>query len=79
MRRFAAVAAVALAGCSTSMFDSSVDYKTASQLPQLEIPPDLTAPQRDGRFALPEQRTATLSGYQQERKAHRDRDRKSVV
>jgi outer membrane protein assembly factor BamC len=68
MRRFAAVAAVALAGCSTSMFDSSVDYKTASQLPQLEIPPDLTAPQRDGRFALPEQRTATLSGYQQERK-----------
>jgi outer membrane protein assembly factor BamC len=68
MRRFAAAAAVALAGCSTSMFDSSVDYKTASQLPPLEIPPDLTAPQRDGRFALPEQRTATLSGYQQERK-----------
>ena len=68
MRRFAAAAAVALAGCSTSMFDSSVDYKTASQLPQREIPPDLTAPQRDGRFVLPEQRTATLSGYQQERK-----------
>ena len=68
MRRLAAVAAIALAGCSTSMFDSSVDYKTASQLPPLEIPPDLTAPQRDGRFVLPEQKTATLSGYQQERK-----------
>jgi outer membrane protein assembly factor BamC len=68
MRRLAVAFAVALAGCSTSMFDSSVDYKTASQLPPLEIPPDLTAPQRDGRFALPEQRTATLSGYQQERK-----------
>jgi len=68
MRRFAAVAALALAGCSTSMFDSSVDYKTASQLPPLEVPPDLTAPQRDGRFALPEQKSATLSGYQQERK-----------
>jgi len=50
------------------MFDSNVDYKTASQLPPLEVPPDLTAPQRDGRFALPEQRAATLSGYQQERK-----------
>ncbi|HEV8108181.1 MAG TPA: outer membrane protein assembly factor BamC [Burkholderiales bacterium] len=50
------------------MFDSSVDYKTAAQLPPLEIPPDLTAPQRDGRFALPEQKSATLSGYQQERK-----------
>jgi outer membrane protein assembly factor BamC len=50
------------------MFDSSVDYKTASQLPPLEIPPDLTAPQRDGRFVLPEQKSATLSGYQQERK-----------
>src|SRR6185503_15755415 len=54
MRRFAAAAAVALAGCSTSMFDSSVDYKTASQ--------------RDGRFVLPDQKSATLSGYQQERK-----------
>jgi outer membrane protein assembly factor BamC len=68
LRRLAAASAVALAGCSTSMFDSSVDYKTASQLPPLEIPPDLTAPQRDGRFALPEQKSATLSGYQQERK-----------
>jgi outer membrane protein assembly factor BamC len=69
MRRLAAVAALALAGCSsTSVFDSAVDYKTASQLPPLEIPPDLTAPQRDGRFVLPEQKTATASGYQQERK-----------
>lgn len=68
LRRLAAASAVALAGCSTSMFDSSVDYKTAAQLPPLEIPPDLTAPQRDGRFALPEQKSATLSGYQQERK-----------
>ena len=52
------------------MFDSAVDYKTASQLPPLEIPPDLATPQRDGRFALPDQRTATatLSNYQQEKK-----------
>jgi outer membrane protein assembly factor BamC len=69
MRRLAVVAAVALAACSTDMFDSKVDYKTSAQLPPLEIPPDLTAPARDGRFALPESRqSATLSGYQQERK-----------
>jgi outer membrane protein assembly factor BamC len=69
MRKLAAAAALALAGCSSSMFDSKIDYKSSGQLPPLEIPPDLTAPARDGRFALPESRqSATLSGYQQERK-----------
>ena len=68
MRKVAALAALALAGCSGSMFDSKVDYKTQSQLPPLEVPPDLTAPSRDNRFAMPESRSATLSGYQQERK-----------
>src|SRR2546430_6052646 len=64
-----AAAALALAGCSSSMFDSKIDYKSSGQLPPLEIPPDLTAPARDGRFALPESKqSATLSGYQQERK-----------
>jgi outer membrane protein assembly factor BamC len=62
--------ALALAGCGGGgMFDSKIDYKNSGQLPPLEIPPDLTSPARDGRFALPEQRqSATLSGYQQERK-----------
>ena len=66
----ATTAAAALAaGCSSKMFDSNVDYKSSAQLPALEIPPDLTSPSRDGRFALPEQRqSATLSGYQLERK-----------
>jgi outer membrane protein assembly factor BamC len=69
MRKLAVVAALALAGCSSSMFDSKIDYKSSGQLPALEIPPDLTAPARDSRFALPEPRqSATLSGYQQERK-----------
>jgi outer membrane protein assembly factor BamC len=71
MRRFAVVLALAAAGCGSlsEMFDSKIDYKSSGQLPPLEIPPDLTAPTRDGRFALPEQRqSATLSGYQQERK-----------
>src|SRR5438034_11374858 len=72
MRKLAVLAAVALVGCSSvsDMFDSKVDYKTASRLPPLEVPPDLTAPSRDNRFAVPESGTqsATLSDYQQGRK-----------
>ena len=71
MRSLAGVALLALAGCSSisGMFDSKVDYKGAGQLPPLEVPPDLTAPERDNRFVVPEARqSATLSGYQQERK-----------
>jgi outer membrane protein assembly factor BamC len=74
MRKVAAVLAVVLTGCGSvsQIFDSKIDYKTASQLPALEIPPDLTAPSRDTRFALPESpQSATLSGYQQERKEQR--------
>jgi outer membrane protein assembly factor BamC len=63
-------AAALAAGCSSvgGMFDSKVDYKASAQLPPLEVPPDLTAPPRDSRYAMPESRSATLSGYQQERK-----------
>ena len=69
MRRPALLLVALLAGCSTSMFDSNIDYKSSAKLPPLEIPPDLTAPSRDGRFSVPEQRqSATLSGYQLERK-----------
>jgi len=69
MRRSVALLLL-VAGCGSvgEMFDSKVDYKSAGQLPPLEVPPDLTAPQRDGRFAVPERQSATLSGYQQERK-----------
>jgi len=72
MRKLVVVLAVLAGGCSSvsGMFDSKVDYKAAGQLPPLEIPPDLTAPQRDGRYVVPEsaRQSATLSGYQQERK-----------
>jgi outer membrane protein assembly factor BamC len=72
MRKVAVLAAVVLVGCSSigDLFDSKIDYKTASRLPPLEVPPDLTAPSRDNRFTVPESGTqsATLSGYQQERK-----------
>jgi outer membrane protein assembly factor BamC len=61
-----AVAAV-VSGCAS---DSGVDYKKAGTLPPLEVPPDLTSPARDNRYAVPEnaRSTATLSGYQAERR-----------
>src|SRR5207247_278518 len=55
MRNIAVAGALALlAGCGTSLFDSKVDYKSAGTLPNLEVPPDLTAPARDTRFVVPE-------------------------
>ena len=61
-----------LTGCSTttSLLDGQkIDYKTAGQLPTLEIPPDLTTPARDNRYVLPDtgKSTSTLSGYQADR------------
>ena len=61
-----------VAGCSFGeLFDSQkVDYKSASKLPTLEVPPDLTRPGRDDRYAMPESNpsgTATFSQYNAER------------
>lgn len=70
MRRLVIVLVALLGGCSSlsEMFDSKVDYKSSGKLPPLEVPPDLTAPTPDNRYAMPDARSATLSGYQQERK-----------
>ena len=64
--------AVSLAACSTatSILEApKVDYKSAGQLPTLEIPPDLTTPARDNRYVVPDtgKSSATLSGYQADR------------
>ena len=73
MRILLAVAAVALLGaCNTveDFFDAKkVDYKSAGKLPPLDVPPDLTAPSRDNRYAVPDtgKSATTLSGYQAER------------
>ena len=52
------VATIALAGCSGSLLESKkIDYKSASSAPArstLEIPPDLTAPTADDRYAVPD-------------------------
>ncbi len=62
--------ALAVSGCG--MIESKkIDYKSASKLPTLEVPPDLVAPSADNRYAIPDTQgggTATLSAYSQERK-----------
>lgn len=68
----AALLPVALAGCSfDSLFESkSIEYKSATKLPPLEVPPDLTRPGSDNRYAVPDlptSSTATYSQYNQER------------
>ncbi|MDX1375175.1 MAG: outer membrane protein assembly factor BamC [Burkholderiales bacterium] len=65
----ACAALAALAGCksNTSLLQGpQIDYKSAGQLPPLEVPPDLTAPRRDDRYVVPEtgKGTTTLSSYQ---------------
>lgn len=61
----------ALSGCSGSLLESKkIDYKSARQVPSLEIPPDLTAPTRDDRYAVPDvspRGVATYSAYANER------------
>lgn len=72
--RYCVVAALVLssAGCgSLSILESKkVDYKSSGKLPPLEVPPDLTAPSADDRYAVPDvspQGSATFSTYSKER------------
>jgi outer membrane protein assembly factor BamC len=63
---------VTLAASGCGMVESKkIDYKSAGKLPTLEVPPDLTAPTGDNRYAIPDTEgsgTATLSTYSKERK-----------
>lgn len=69
---FPLLAATLLAACSGSILPESkkIEYKSAGKLPPLEIPPDLTQPTRDERYAVPDttpRGTATYSAYSNER------------
>ena len=74
MKKVVVLLAVALTGCSgiNEYLDRKIDYKSEGKnnLPPLEIPPDLTSPARDNRYVVPEtgKATATLSGYEADRK-----------
>ncbi len=70
---FVAAAAGLATGCQSigGLFKSEkVDYQTAGKLPPLEVPPDLTRPTGDNRYAVPERPgggSATYSVYNAER------------
>ena len=70
--RFAApLALVFLAACSSVGLETKkIEYKSAGKAPTLETPPDLVAPTRDDRFAVPDsggKGKATFSAYANER------------
>jgi outer membrane protein assembly factor BamC len=72
--RLSLLAAVAmlLAACSGNILPESkkIEYKSAGKLPTLEVPPDLTQPTRDERYAVPDinpKSSATYSEYKGER------------
>lgn len=73
MRRVLTLAVMAslVTGCGGGLFESKkIDYKSAGQLPPLELPPDLTSPTRDDRYAVPDvnpRGSATFSAYSAER------------
>jgi len=76
LRRAVALASVLLLGSCSSLTEllegKNTDYKNATSLPPLEVPPDLTSPTRDNRYAVPDtvtsKSTATLSTYEAERR-----------
>ena len=56
--------AAALGACSSAteiLTAPKVDYKSAGQLPTLEIPPDLTTPARDNRYVVPDTGKSSLT------------------
>jgi len=53
-----------LIGCSSLGSDKLVDYGAgAKQLPKLEVPPDLTAPDADDRYRVPQADGAAIATY----------------
>jgi outer membrane protein assembly factor BamC len=62
---------VFLAACSSIGLETKkIEYKSAAKAPTLETPPDLVAPARDDRFAVPDsggKGKATFSAYANER------------
>lgn len=73
MKRVSIFALLAiLSGCSSLTFieGKKIDYKTAAKVPSLEVPPDLTVPGSDDRFAVPDitpQGSASFSAYNRDR------------
>ena len=64
------LAGMALAACSgIELPTKKIEYKSAGRLPPLDVPPDLTRPQSDERFMVPDvgsRGSATFSEYQRD-------------
>ena len=75
--------ALLLGGCAglSDWMEGKTEYKGKSTLPPLEVPPDLTTPSRDNRYVVPEaaKSSATLSGYQAERRDAKPNAASTVV
>ena len=69
------LAGMALAACSgIELPTKKIEYKSAGRLPPLDVPPDLTRPQSDERFMVPDvgsRGSATFSEYQRDRTGNR--------
>jgi outer membrane protein assembly factor BamC len=62
--------AILLAGCGGALEGKKIDYKSASKLPPLEVPPDLAQPRTAGsRYTVPDAQAATYSEYEKNRAA----------
>ena len=72
----AALALASLGACSSvrSFLDpANIEYRGATQGPELDVPPDLVTPQGSERYALPDRSSSqTLSEFQRERAAAGD-------
>ncbi len=79
------IAVLSLVSCKSMSLEipsKKIDYKATSQLPPLEIPPDLTRPSADDRFVVPDvnpKGTATYSAYSKERTGERKAANSAVL
>lgn len=72
--RLAAIAWLAAALGACAIGDSideagKIDYKSATKVRTLDVPPDLSAPASDSRFVVPERAARTASNYESGRAA----------
>jgi outer membrane protein assembly factor BamC len=67
----AAAGLLGLSGCKSTLFEGKkIDYKSAGKTKPLEVPPDLTQPNVDERYVVPDVNpggTATYSDYARDR------------
>jgi outer membrane protein assembly factor BamC len=70
MKSFRPISIVAsvlvLAGCNI-LPSNEIEYKSAAKVNPLEVPPDLIAPSRDDRFALPASGSASRAEFERSR------------